>query len=86
MLDFIFNFFCFCPFFEVVYILFHHVVVIKRIVNFTFTYNNSFKAWEFLLFARPRFEAFALPGIVERATQRPHAGYVYTNMLHAGNA
>ncbi len=37
-------------------------------------YTN--KAWEFLLFARPRFEAFALPGIVERATQRPHAGYV----------
>ena len=42
MLDFIFNFFCFCPFFEVVYILFHHVVVIKRIVNFAFACDNAF--------------------------------------------
>ena len=44
---------------------------------------NTNKAWEFLLFARPRFEAFALPGIVERATQRPHAGYVYATNADA---
>ena len=53
-------------------------------MNVIYYFAYKLKAWEFLLFARPRFEAFALPGIVERATQRPHAGYVYTNMLHAG--
>ena len=74
-----------CCQFPIVYLDITILNLPKGQINY-FDYYIQIKAWEFLLFARPRFEAFALPGIVERATQRPHAGYVYTNMLHAGKA
>ena len=46
--------------------------------KFRLGYGIKKKAWELCLLPVPRVEAFALPGIVERATPIAHADMLYS--------